>query len=106
MSFDDHLGSQLSGSFVSLDDDITKQTEQAIIGSQATSPALVGLKDLISSGACALTAVFDLANLQLYASQAGDCRLVLGSYDSFKKAWSCEALTNDQNCDNPQEVKR
>ncbi|KAF8663482.1 hypothetical protein AX16_001050 [Volvariella volvacea WC 439] len=62
------------------------------------------------SGSCALMAVFDTANRDLYIACTGDSRAVAGVWDPSaedgKGAWQVEVLSEDQTGRNPNELRR
>ncbi|KAF5358928.1 hypothetical protein D9758_004843 [Tetrapyrgos nigripes] len=61
------------------------------------------------SGSCALMALFDTAQRNLYVALTGDCRAVAGVWEptaNGKGAWKVDVLTEDQTARNPSEVKR
>ncbi|TFK99082.1 phophatase 2C family protein [Pterulicium gracile] len=61
------------------------------------------------SGACALTAVFDIAHRDLYVASTGDCRAVAGIWQENADgsgSWKCDVLSEDQTGRNPREIER
>ncbi|TFK68201.1 protein serine/threonine phosphatase 2C [Pluteus cervinus] len=63
------------------------------------------------SGSCALMALFDTANRDLYIACTGDSRAVAGVWEPSgngdgKGSWRVEALSEDQTGRNPDEMKR
>jgi pyruvate dehydrogenase phosphatase len=61
------------------------------------------------SGSCALMAVFDTANRDLYVACTGDSRAVVGVWEPTedeKGQWRVEVLTEDQTGRNPNEAAR
>ncbi|TBU33131.1 protein serine/threonine phosphatase 2C [Dichomitus squalens] len=61
------------------------------------------------SGSCALLAMFDTSNRNLYVACTGDSRAVAGIYEETSDGqgvWRVEALTEDQTGRNPNELKR
>ena len=61
------------------------------------------------SGSCALLAMFDTSNRNLYVACTGDSRAVAGVYEETadgKGVWRVEALSEDQTGRNPNELKR
>ena len=61
------------------------------------------------SGSCAIMAVFDTANRDLYVACTGDSRAVAGVWEPTedgKGQWRVEALSEDQTGRNPDEKKR
>ena len=57
------------------------------------------------SGSCAITAVVDAENDDLFVALAGDCRAVAGWQDGDSN-WRCDVLTEDQMGETPREVER
>jgi len=61
------------------------------------------------SGSCALMAIFDTANRDLYIACTGDSRAVAGVWEPSedgKGQWRIEVLSEDQTGRNPNEVER
>jgi pyruvate dehydrogenase phosphatase len=61
------------------------------------------------SGSCAIMAVFDTANRDLYVGCTGDSRAVAGVWEpteNGKGQWRIEVLTEDQTGRNPKEAER
>ena len=61
------------------------------------------------SGACALAAVVDTEEQQLWVAVAGDCRAVAGFYDQKADGtgvWRVDVLSEDQTAESPKEVAR
>lgn len=61
------------------------------------------------SGACALTAVVDTEEQQMWVAVAGDCRAVAGFYDQEEDGsgtWRVDVLSEDQTAESPKEVAR
>ncbi|KAF5372286.1 hypothetical protein D9757_009634 [Collybiopsis confluens] len=61
------------------------------------------------SGSCALMAVFDTAQRDLYIACTGDSRAVAGVWEPSedgKGAWKVDVLSEDQTARNPKEVER
>ncbi|OBZ77161.1 Protein phosphatase 2C C10F6.17c [Grifola frondosa] len=61
------------------------------------------------SGSCALLALLDTANRNLYVACTGDSRAVAGVYEDTEDgqgSWRVEVLTEDQTGRNPNELKR
>lgn len=61
------------------------------------------------SGSCALLAMFDTSNRNLYVACTGDSRAVAGVYEETSDGqgvWRVEVLTEDQTGRNPNELKR
>ena len=60
-------------------------------------------------GSCALLAMFDTSNRNLYVACTGDSRAVAGVYEETvdgEGVWRVEALSEDQTGRNPNELKR
>ncbi|KAH9899649.1 protein serine/threonine phosphatase 2C [Cubamyces lactineus] len=61
------------------------------------------------SGSCALLAMLDTSNRNMYVACTGDSRAVAGVYEEAedgKGVWRVEVLTEDQTGRNPNELKR
>ncbi|KAG9317363.1 phosphatase 2C-like domain-containing protein [Chiua virens] len=61
------------------------------------------------SGSCALMAVFDTAQKDLYVACSGDSRAVAGIWEELENgtgSWRVEVLSEDQTGRNPNELKR
>lgn len=61
------------------------------------------------SGSCAILAVVDTANSNLYVACTGDCRAVAGVWEDGTDgngAWKVEVLSEDQTGRNPTELAR
>lgn len=61
------------------------------------------------SGSCALMAVFDTAQRDLYVACSGDSRAVAGIWEESADgtgSWRVEVLSEDQTGRNPNELKR
>ncbi|KAI0375866.1 protein serine/threonine phosphatase 2C [Pilatotrama ljubarskyi] len=61
------------------------------------------------SGSCALLAMLDTSNRNMYVAVTGDSRAVAGVYEETEDGrgvWRVEALTEDQTGHNPNELKR
>ncbi|KAI9068518.1 protein serine/threonine phosphatase 2C [Trametes sanguinea] len=61
------------------------------------------------SGSCALLAMLDTSNRNMYVACTGDSRAVAGVYEETedgKGVWRVEVLTEDQTGRNPNELKR
>lgn len=58
------------------------------------------------NGSCALLAVLDTYRRDLYVACTGDSRAVAGLWDTERRAWSADVLTDDQTGLNPKEVIR
>ncbi|KAJ2986669.1 hypothetical protein NUW54_g9679 [Trametes sanguinea] len=61
------------------------------------------------SGSCALLALLDTSNRNMYVACTGDSRAVAGVYEETedgKGVWRVEVLTEDQTGRNPNELKR
>lgn len=75
----------------------------------ATSPTpaqtFVALAEPAQAGGCAISAVVDAENDDLYVALTGDCRAVAGWQDREGK-WRCDVLSEDQMGENPREVAR
>lgn len=75
-------------------------------GSQQTEyrKHVTNLARIADNGACAITALVDAEEGDLYVALAGDCRAVAG----WEKdgVWRCDVLTEDQMGENPREVDR
>jgi len=84
-------------------------TEDSALDGAATYPTPNELFMMMAapanSGACALSAVVDAANEDLYVAVTGDCRAVAGWQDE-EGNWRCDVLTEDQMGENPREVER
>lgn len=62
-----------------------------------------------TSGSCALMAVFDTAQRDLYVACSGDSRAVAGVWEESAEgagSWKVEVLSEDQTGRNPNELKR
>jgi pyruvate dehydrogenase phosphatase len=103
---------QLTSSFVQLDDNIVK-TPVALLPSLRTTPAddqaaarqtIAALAEVADNGACAISALVDAEAGNLYVASTGDCRAVAG----WEKdgVWRCDVLSEDQMGENPREVER
>lgn len=57
------------------------------------------------NGAVALSMLIDAENDDLYVSSTGDCRAVAG-WQHADGSWRCDALSEDKDGDNPEEVAR
>lgn len=60
-------------------------------------------------GSCALMAVFDTAQRDLYVACSGDSRAVAGIWEESTDgtgSWRVEVLSEDQTGRNPNELKR
>ena len=67
------------------------------------------LTDVPLAGSCALLAMLDTSNRNLYVACTGDSRAVAGFYEETadgQGVWRVEALTEDQTGRNPNELKR
>lgn len=61
------------------------------------------------AGSCALLALLDTSNRNMYVAVTGDSRAVAGVYEETndgKGTWRVEVLTEDQTGRNPNELKR
>lgn len=61
------------------------------------------------AGSCALLALLDTSNRNMYVACTGDSRAVAGVYeetDDGKGVWRVEVLSEDQTGRNPSELKR
>lgn len=61
------------------------------------------------SGACALAAVVDTEEQQMWVAVTGDCRAVAGFYDQKEDGtatWRVDVLSEDQTAESPKEVAR
>ncbi|XP_028403718.1 pyruvate dehydrogenase [acetyl-transferring]-phosphatase 1, mitochondrial-like [Dendronephthya gigantea] len=88
---------QLKNAYTLLDEDIVYEALPEVNGYD-NEKIMKGL-----SGACALTAY--IHNNDLYVSNSGDCRAVLGSRSPDGK-WLATSLSLDQNAQNNEEVER
>jgi pyruvate dehydrogenase phosphatase len=58
------------------------------------------------AGSCALLALYDPVQSQVYVASTGDSRAVLGSRTSTSGEFDCVAMSTDQNASNASEIER
>jgi pyruvate dehydrogenase phosphatase len=61
------------------------------------------------SGACALAAVIDTEDQNMWVAVTGDCRAVAGYYDQKEDGtgtWRVDVLSEDQTAESPKEIAR
>ncbi|WVR03177.1 hypothetical protein IAU60_000168 [Kwoniella sp. DSM 27419] len=111
----DNITRTLQHAFTQLDDQIvqtpvkllpTLQGAQAPSGdASAALQTFVTLSEPADHGACAITALVDAENEDLYVALVGDCRAVAG-WQGADGRWRCDTLTEDQMGENPREIER
>ncbi|WRT63431.1 uncharacterized protein IL334_000336 [Kwoniella shivajii] len=108
----------MSTTFLAIDQDII-QSKYSIIRDSTKNgssnlppnlpphaPSLLTTSTLFDNGACAVTAVVDVAADKLYVANVGDTRAIAGWWNPENREWMCDVLTADATCDNEQESQR
>jgi pyruvate dehydrogenase phosphatase len=93
-------------SLVNLDDKISRlglEDAKLILSGHSLTPDMKTRVMTAIEGACALTTM--VRQKDVFVANTGDCRVVLGRSQGHGK-WSAIPLSEDQNAENPSEVKR
>lgn len=101
--------------FLQIDENICQTPIRLLSTLQSKSPTsdpsaptpgqtFVAMAQPANAGACAISAVVDAENDDLYVALTGDCRAVAGW--EVDGRWRCDVLTEDQMGECPNEVAR
>jgi pyruvate dehydrogenase phosphatase len=110
------MEAHIKKSFVSVDQYLVWQMPKMLMeqlagkGKESTDPSKLAGQILPGySGACALAAVIDTEDQNMWVAVTGDCRAVAGYYDRKEDGtgtWRVDVLSEDQTAESPKEVAR
>ncbi|KAH9850785.1 protein serine/threonine phosphatase 2C [Lenzites betulinus] len=87
----------------------TEDMKKKLIPDLSQHPLATSSIQTAMSGSCALLAMLDTSNRNMYVAVTGDSRAVAGVYEETEDGqgvWRVEVLTEDQTGRNPNELKR
>jgi len=97
--------STIKKAFVGLDNRIL-QTAEAALNSSSLNLDIISAVQRADAGSCAIFSLYNPRDCRLITACVGDCRAVLGRYDSSSATYTCEPLSVDQTGKNPKELAR
>lgn len=102
-----HMRDAIMDSFTSLDNNISEESQlEKLNPDRKVKPDSLHMKTISVALSGSVGCIAHVDHEHLHVGSSGDCRVVLGSWDSENESWVAHALTEDHNADNPKEVSR